>query len=79
MFLSAARTVPGTFFNGSVVFFNFLFSGIPCRFLLLGFWTKLTLTASFTLLVSVTDNRLDDEAKAKLTEAANARGVALDL
>ena len=41
-----------------------------------GLWT---LTVYLTLLVSVTDNRLDDEAKAKLTEAANARGVALDL
>ena len=57
----------------------FLWNSVSFLVAYFGFWTKLTLTASFTLLVSVRNNELDDEAKAKLTEAANARGVALDL
>ena len=76
MFLSAARTVPGTFFNGSIEFcgvLRFPFCFYFCR-------TNPILTAPCTaVLLSVKYNELDDEAKATLTEAANAKGVALEL
>ena len=59
--------------SSSVVFFDFHFVSISCR-------TNLILTAPCTaVLLSVKYNELDDEAKATLTEAANAKGVALEL
>ena len=58
--------------SSSVVFFNFHFVSISRR-------TNPILTAPCTVLRSVRSNQLDDEAKAALTEAANAKGVALEL
>ena len=58
--------------SSSMVFFDFHFV-ISCR-------TNPILTAPCTaVLLSVKYNKLDDEAKATLTEAANAKGVALEL
>ena len=58
--------------SSSVVFFDFHFVSISRR-------TNPILTALFTVLLSVKDNELDDEANAALTEAANAKGVTLKL
>lgn len=58
--------------SSSVVFFDFHFVSISCR-------TNPILTAPCTVLLSVAGNSLDDAAKATLTEAANAKGVALEL
>ena len=58
--------------SSSVVFFDFHFVSISRR-------TNPILIAPCTVLLSVSENELDDEAKATLTEAANAKGVALEL